>query len=118
MLARIMDGSMISPESSQRMADFLHRPRDAAFIQTEAAQVLGYLGEKMPSNATIWSKAGCTGWTRDPLASYRRHDAIHVLSPHGLRFTLVVFTEGKQTSQDLTMLPHIGKQIYDLLELL
>lgn len=115
MMARIMEGNMVSPECSQKMADFLYRPRDPAFMQASGAQVRGYLGEKLPADARIWSKAGWTGWTRDPLASYRRHDAIHVALPQGLRFTLAVFTEGQEASQDDTMLPLIGKQACDLL---
>ncbi|CAE6931598.1 hypothetical protein R69927_07184 [Paraburkholderia domus] len=115
MMARIMEGDMVSPECSQQMANFLCRPRDSAFMQVSGAQVLGYLGEKLPADVRIWSKAGWTGWTRDPLASYRRHDAIHVSLPQGPRFTLAVFTEGQKASQDDTMLPLIGKQACELL---
>jgi beta-lactamase class A len=115
LLARIMDGAMISPERSQIMANYLHRPRDAAFVQTPGSQVLGYLGELLPAQAQTWSKAGWTGWTRDPLASYRRHDAIHVALPHGPCFTLVVFTQGQQISANMTVLPFMGKQVCELL---
>lgn len=115
LLARIMDGSMISPERSQIMANYLRRPRDAEFVQTPGSQVLGYLGEQIPSQVETWSKAGWTGWTRDTLASYRRHDAIHVALPHGPSFTLVVFTQGQQISENMTVLPFMGKQAYELL---
>jgi beta-lactamase class A len=115
MLARLIDGSMASPERSQVMIDYLFRPRDAGFVQTPGAQVLGYLGENMPAAARIWSKAGWTGWTRDPLASYRRHDAIHAALPDGQAFTLVVFTQGQQISTDLSMLPFIGKRACELM---
>ena len=114
MLARIMESAMVSPERSQIMANFLHRTRDAAFIETPGAQVLGYLGADLPAGAEIWSKAGWTGWTRDPLASYRRHDAIHVALPNGQRFTLAVFTQGREISADLTLLPFIGKRVAEL----
>jgi beta-lactamase class A len=115
MLARIIEGAMVSPERSRIMADYLRRRRDEAFIQTPGAQVLGYLGADLPAGAQIWSKAGWTGWTRDPLASHRRHDAIHAVLPDGQRFTLVVFTQGREISADLSVLPSIGKNAAELL---
>jgi beta-lactamase class A len=115
MLARIVDGTMVSPEASARMAGRLLRPRDAAFAATPGAQVRGYLAERLPEGAAIWSKAGWTGWTRDPLASYRRHDTLHVATPEGLRYTLAVFTEGEAVSADDTVLPGIGEMAYEAL---
>ena len=115
LLARIMDGGMISPERSQIMANYLHRSRDAAFVQAPGSQVPGYLGEHLPANVQTWSKAGWTTWTRDTLASYRRHDAIHVVLPHGPCFTLVVFTEGQEISANMAVLPFIGKHVCELL---
>jgi hypothetical protein len=100
---------MISPARSRMMANYLGRSRENSFIATPGAQVLNYLGAELPEGARLWSKAGWTTWTRDPLASYRRHDAIHVALPEGRRFTLVAFTEGQEISADLTSLPFIGK---------
>jgi hypothetical protein len=110
-----MEAAMISPERSRIMANYLHRTRDASFIETPGAQVLGYLGADLPAGTEIWSKAGWTSWTRDPLASYRRHDLIHVALPSGQRFTLAVFTEGREISADLTFLPFIGRRVANLL---
>lgn len=109
LLAMIMAGEMISPARSRIMANYLGRSRENSFIATPGAQVLNYLGAELPEGARLWSKAGWTTWTRDPLASYRRHDAIHVALPEGRRFTLVAFTEGQEISADLTSLPFIGK---------
>jgi len=114
MMARIMDGAVISPERSRLMADFLYRPRDAAFLETPTAQVLNYMGGGVPSDAELWSKAGWTAWTGDPLASYRRHDAIHVALPGVRRFTFVLFTEGKEISADMTLMPFAGKKVTEL----
>ncbi|WP_175995409.1 serine hydrolase [Burkholderia vietnamiensis] len=115
MFARIMDGAMIHPEASARMARRLLRPRDGAFAATPGAQVRGYLAERLPASATVWSKAGWTGWTRDPLASYRRHDVLHVATPEGLRYTLAVFTEGEAVAADETVLPGIGEIVFEAL---
>lgn len=116
MLARIMDGAMVSADASARMATRLVRPRDAAFAALPGAQVNGYLAQGLPDDASTWSKAGWTGWTRDPLASYRHHDAIHVVMPEGLRYTLVVFTEGEAVSADDTILPALSVAALDLLQ--
>ncbi len=115
MLARIMTGKMVSPARSKVMADLLQRPRTPEFLQTPSAQVLNYLGQAMPEDASIWSKAGWTGWTRDPQASYRRHDVIHVDSPGAAPFTLAVFTQGQRISADMGMLPYIGARTAALL---
>ena len=115
MLARIMTAKMVSPARSKVMADLLQRPRTPEFLQTPGAQVLNYLGQAMAEDATIWSKAGWTGWTRDPQASYRRHDVIHVDSPGAAPFTLAVFTQGQQISTDMGMLPFIGARAAALL---
>lgn len=115
MLARIMEGAMVSRARSKIMVDYLHRRRDAEFIQTPGAQVLNYLGADLPAGAVIWSKAGWTGWTRDPLASYRRHDALHTRLPDGQRFTLAVFTQGQKISTDFALLPFIGSQTANLI---
>jgi beta-lactamase class A len=116
LLSRILLGQVISPSRARIMADILHRARTEDFIRTPGAQVLNYLGQDMPAGAEIWSKAGWTGWTRDPLASYRRHDAIHVKLPSGQRFTLAVFTQGEQVSTDFTMLPFIGPRAAALVD--
>lgn len=116
MLSRIMNGHVVSQERSEQMAELLRRPLDPAFVTLPGAQVRGYLGERLPVDATLWSKAGWTGWTGDPLASYRRHDAIHVALASGLRYTLVVFTEGKDASASETLLPSIGEYVCTLLE--
>lgn len=73
------------------------------------AQVLGYFGEGLPSGSRLWSKAGWTSWTGDPTASYRRHDAAYVELPDGPALTLVVFTEGKEISADMTSLPFFAR---------
>jgi beta-lactamase class A len=115
LLGRIMTGTMISPQRSAVMAEFLHRSGDPEFTQLPGAQVLNYLGAGTPEGSRIWSKAGWTQWTRDPLASYRRHDALHAELPDGMVITLVVFTQGKTHALDLGMLPQISEEACRLL---
>lgn len=115
-LAKIMSGDMISAKRSSIMRDALHRPNTREFRETPRAQLLGFLGEGMPEGASLWSKAGWTGWTGDTLASYRRHDALHAVLPGGQAFTLVVFTQGKWPSDSVTLLPEIGAKAVTLLQ--
>ena len=115
LLARILTGRMVSPERSATMAALLHRPRDPAFVILPGAQVLNYLGAHAPEGSRLWSKAGWTQWTRDPRASYRRHDALHAALPDGTVLTLVVFTQGEKHAMNLAMLPKVGAETFRLL---
>ncbi|MGE3876274.1 MAG: serine hydrolase [Parvibaculaceae bacterium] len=115
-LARIMNGAMISSARSKIMRDLLQRPNTKEFRERPQAQLMGFLGAGMPEGARIWAKAGWTGWTGDQLASYRRHDALHAVLPGGRAFTLVVFTQGKWPSDSVTLLPEIGAKAVELIQ--
>ena len=114
LLAGVMAGEMLPPAGTERIAGFLHRPLTEEFTSIQTAQVNGYLGGGLPSGARLWSKAGRTLWTGDPLASYRRHDAAHVELPGGRRFTLAVFTQGQAIAVDDAFLPRIGRLACEL----
>jgi beta-lactamase class A len=64
-------------------------------------QVQGFLGEGLPQNARIWSKAG---WT-----SKTRHDAAIIELADGRRFVLVVFSEGRKNAENLRLLPAMAR---------
>ncbi|MCB8822489.1 serine hydrolase [Microvirga rosea] len=108
LLHEIMAGRAVSKSASKGMSEMLERPLDVDFKQRPGAQVCGYLGDGLPPGAKLWSKAGWTGWTGDPAASYRRHDAAYVELSDDLAFTLVVFTEGKRMSESTEVLPGIA----------
>jgi len=114
LLADVMCGRVLPPGSVERIAGFLHRPLTDDFVSIQAAQVNGYLGGGLPRDAQLWSKAGRTLWTGDPLASYRRHGAAHVKLPTGERFTLAVFTQGQAIAIDDEFLPRVGKLACEL----
>jgi beta-lactamase class A len=65
----------------------------------ETNQVTGFLGEGLPADSQIWSKAGWTGQVR--------HDAAYIEVPSLSPFLLVVFTEGREISQNLQILPFV-----------
>jgi beta-lactamase class A len=72
----------------------------------EENQVNGFLGEGLPPHAKLWSKAG---WT-----SQVRHDAACMEIPGRTPYLLVVFTEGKENSQNKKILPFISQQFAQL----
>lgn len=105
----IFTGQLVTPSSCQFVVNTLSRSLDPAWIAQEpGAQVTGYFGAGLPPGSRLWSKAGWTGWTGDPTASYRRHDAAYVELPTGQTFTLVAFTEGRAISADESCLPSIA----------
>jgi hypothetical protein len=65
--------------------------------------VTGFLGDGLPQNTQLWSKAG---WT-----SQVRHDAAYIEIPDLRPYLLVVFTEGKANSQNRAILPFVSQQI-------
>lgn len=111
----IFTGQIVTSERCRHMIQLLSRPHDAEFAARPAAQVRGYFGEGLPATAKLWSKCGCTAWTNDVDASWRRHDAAYVELEHGRSFILTAYTEGEQVAQDATVLPGIATLVTERL---
>lgn len=104
LLHSIIGGVAVSSKRSQAMMTLMKRslnPTD--LLQDEENQVNGFLGEGLPQEAQIWSKAG---WT-----SQVRHDAAYIELPSQLPYLLVVFTEGKAQSKNPRILPFVSQAI-------
>ncbi len=103
LLHSIIGGVAVSSDRSQQMMKLLQRSLNPAeFIEKDGEnQVTGFLGEGLPTNAQLWSKAG---WT-----SQVRHDAAYIEIPDLPPYLLVVFTEGKANSQNKAILPFISQ---------
>ena len=111
----IMTGRVVTVERAGIIRNSMRRPLDADFIRNEpAGQVTGYFGAGLPVGARLWSKAGCTGWTGDPAASFRRHDAAYVELPNGRQFTLVLFSQGREINADQEFLPAVASLTCEL----
>jgi Beta-lactamase enzyme family len=103
LLHSIIGGVAVSSGRSQIMISLLKRslnPSDLSNDKDEN-QVTGFLGEGLPTNAQLWSKAG---WT-----SLVRHDAAYIEIPDMQPYLLVVFTEGKLNAQNRQILPFISQ---------
>ena len=103
LLHTIVGGVAVSSGRSQEMMALIKRDLDSAESESEEEdQVMGFLGEGLPSNGNIWSKAG---WT-----SQVRHDAAYIEIPEFQPYLLVVFTEGKNYSKNKQLLPFISQE--------
>lgn len=105
LLHSIIGGVAVSSERSQKMMQLLKRslnPRE--FIDCDGEnQITGFIGEILPPNAQIWSKAG---WM-----SRVRHDAAYIEIPNVSPYLLTVFTEGKDNAQNKSILPFVSQSI-------
>ncbi len=109
LLHSIIGGVAVSRERSQKMMQLLKRSLNPAeFVESDGEnQITGFLGEGLPQNAQIWSKAG---WM-----SRVRHDAAYIEIPNLPPYLLTVFTEGKENAQNKSILPFISRSIVEAL---
>lgn len=109
LLHSIIGGVAVSSERSQKMMKLLKRSLNPAdFVDCDGEnQITGFLGESLPGNAQIWSKAG---WM-----SRVRHDAAYIEIPNLPPYLLTVFTEGKENAQNKSILPFISQSIIEAL---
>lgn len=97
----IAGGVAVSAERSQAMLSLMQRRLDVPppAPHEDENQVHGFLGEGLPPNSRLYSKAGFT--------SKVRHDAAYIEAPNSHPSILVVFTEGKENSQNKFLLPAV-----------
>jgi len=97
----IMNDLVVTDQACEKMRNLLKRDVSQKQLEEneEENQINGFLGEILPNDAQIWSKAG---WT-----SKVRHDCAYINIPDSPPYLLVVFTEGKARR---TLLPFISQQ--------
>ena len=107
LLHSIIGGVAVSPERSQQMMQLLRRSLDPAeFIDSDGEnQITGFIGEALPTDSKIWSKAG---WM-----SRVRHDAAYIEIPELTPYLLVIFTEGEDNASNKAILPFISQLIVE-----
>jgi beta-lactamase class A len=80
----------------------------AEFVDSDGEnQITGFIGEALPTNAQIWSKAG---WT-----SSVRHDTAYIEIPGIAPYLLTIFTEGQNNAQNKSILPFISRLVIEAL---
>ena len=104
LLHSIVGGVAVSAARSQSMLALLKRSRHPDDLLADPEnQVTGFLGDGLPINACVCSKAG--------LMSRVRHDAAYIELPDCPPYLLVVFTEGKEHSANESILPFVSSQV-------
>jgi beta-lactamase class A len=104
----IIGGVAVSSSASQKMMDLLKRDVSKKNLDDhqEENQINGFLGQSLPNNANLWSKAG---WT-----SKVRHDSAYIEIPDHKPYLLIVFTEGQENSKNRHIIPFISEQFMNL----
>ena len=107
LLHSIIGGISVSSERSQKMMQLLQRSLNPEeFVDCDGEnQITGFIGESLPRNARIWSKAG---WM-----SQVRHDAAYVEIPDVSPYLLTIFTEGKENARNKSILPFISHLVVE-----
>jgi hypothetical protein len=105
----IMGGVTVSRERCQAMVQLLQRNLNVPPLQPgdEENQITGFLGEALPPESQLWSKAG---WT-----SRVRHDAAYIEVPDTQPYLLIVFTEGENHATNRQILPFVSQQILQMM---
>lgn len=104
LLHSIIGGVAVSSARSQAMMSLMKRSLNPSdLMNDEENQVIGFLGEGLPQDAQLWSKAG---WM-----SQVRHDAAYIELPSQRPYLLVVFIEGKAQSKNPAILPFVSRQV-------
>lgn len=104
LLHSIIGGVAVSSDRSSQMMKLLKRSLNPHDLITEPGaenQITGFLGEALPTNTQIWSKAG---WT-----SQVRHDAAYIEIPQLQPYLLVIFSKGKDNAKNHRILPFISQ---------
>ncbi len=104
LLHSIIGGVAVSATRSQMMMALLRRsltPQD--LVANPENQVSGFLGAGLPPDSCLWSKAG--------LMSRVRHDAAYIELTSAPPYLLIVFTEGREHSQNEAILPSISQKV-------
>lgn len=104
----IIGGVAVSSSASQKMMDLLKRDVSKKTLNDneEENQINGFLGQSLPNNANLWSKAG---WT-----SKVRHDCAYIEIPDHKPYLLIIFTEGQENSKNRNLIPFISEQFMNL----
>lgn len=104
----IIGGVAVSSSASQKMMNLLQRDIRQKNLKDneEENQINGFLGESLPNNANLWSKAG---WT-----SKVRHDCAYIEIPNHKPYLLIVFTEGEEHIKNRYLIPFISEKFANL----
>ena len=104
LLEAVMTGAVVSPPACRRLRDLLARSLDPVQRQADPEnQVDGFLGEGLPQDSALWSKAGWMSQARHDAAWWKLDDQSPML--------LVAFSTGPDRSKDEQLLPSLSRSL-------
>ena len=100
-----MTCAVVSPPACRRLQGLLRRSLDQQQRRSDPEnQVDGFLGEGLPEDALLWSKAGWMSQARHDAAWFQTSEK----QPPNL---LVVLTTGPDRARDSSLLPELACQL-------
>jgi beta-lactamase class A len=111
-LHAIVGGVAVNSEKSQEMLALLKRDLNLAKVIPPAGeenQVNGFLGEGLPPNSKLYSKAG---WM-----SRVRHDSAYIEIPDRPPYLLTIFTESPENATNRHILPWLSAKFAEAIRL-
>ena len=104
MLEAVMTGAVVSPPACRRLQSLLARSLDSTQrLADPENQVDGFLGEGLPQDARLWSKAGWMSQARHDAAWWQWGDQPPTL--------LVAFSSGPDRAKDERLLPDLAEKL-------
>jgi hypothetical protein len=103
LLLAIAEGEAVNRRRSRAMLRPMERSPAKVDRKNSWNQVTGFLGEGLPGDARVWSKAGWSSTTR--------HDSAIVELADGTRFILVVMPYGAALAGNTRLLPFLARQV-------
>ncbi|NEO56126.1 MAG: serine hydrolase [Okeania sp. SIO3B5] len=105
----IVGGVAVSPIASQKMMNLLKKnPGQDELRDRSKEQVIGFLDDGLPQDANVWGK----GFSDNQV----RHNFAYIELPNIKPYLLVVFTEGKNLSQNEKILPYISQRFVEAMK--
>lgn len=92
------------PPGAAWMQGLLSRDFQRSGGPHEGDQIKGYLGEGLPDDVALWSKAGHTSWTR--------HDLLYGERPDGAAFLISIMSDSRISAADDRLLPEFAAGFY------
>ena len=106
MLEAVMTGAVVSPPACRRLRDLLSRSLDPDQRRADPEnQVDGFLGEGVPAETRLWSKAGWMSQARHDAAWWQLEDQPPTL--------MVAFSWGRDRAHDERLLPDLARALSD-----
>ncbi|NET26212.1 serine hydrolase [Okeania sp. SIO1I7] len=109
LLHSIVSGVAVSPIASQKMMNLLKKNSSQDKLRDGSKEkLIGFLDDGLPQDADVWGK-GISD-------TQVRHNFAYIELPNIKPYLLVVFTEGKNLSQNEKILPYISQRFVEAMK--